>query len=184
MRLYTPIDRGSAPCGDGQGKVTMIENAAILCNNGVIERVGEGRSVMSGIPRRGVVDRNMGGATVIPGFVDPHTHMCFASRREREFVMRLEGTPYLEILKSGGGILSSVSAVRAADEYALYRATLENAGRALLNGTTTVEIKSGYGLDLETELKMLRVSARVGRSSPIDVVTTFMGAHAVPEEYR
>jgi len=125
-----------------------------------------------------------GGRCVIPGFVDPHTHMCFARRREEEFSLRLEGTPYLEILKRGGGILSSVRAVKEASDDDLFENTLSLALSALSMGTTTVEIKSGYGLDTETELRMLSVIRRVGLESPLDVVPTFMGAHAVAEEYR
>jgi imidazolonepropionase len=126
----------------------------------------------------------MGGACVIPGFVDPHTHLCFAKRREDEFKMRLDGLPYLEILKRGGGILSSVNAVKSVTEEELFFATKKLALSALAKGTTTIEIKSGYGLDLELELKMLSVISRISRETPLDVVPTFMGAHAVPVEYK
>lgn len=125
-----------------------------------------------------------GGACMIPGFVDSHTHLCFARRREREFSMRLGGKSYLEILQAGGGILSSVRAVRESTEEDLYRVTLGNAVSALSFGMTTVEIKSGYGLSRESELMMLRVIGKLGRRTPLDVVPSFMGAHAVPEEYR
>jgi imidazolonepropionase len=121
---------------------------------------------------------------MIPGFVDPHTHLCFARRREEEFDMRIAGTPYLEILNQGGGILSSVRAVHEASENELLKNTLRHALSALSFGTTTVEIKSGYGLDTANELKMLRVIEQVGRFSPLDVVPTFLGAHAVPETFR
>jgi imidazolonepropionase len=121
---------------------------------------------------------------LIPGFVDSHTHMCFAKRREEEFVLRLQGVSYLEILRQGGGILSSVRAVRAASEDELFQMTLKHALSALEHGSTTVEIKSGYGLDTETELKMLRVIDRVNRETVMDVAATFLGAHAIPEEYR
>ena len=102
----------------------------------------------------------MGGACVIPGFVDPHTHLCFAKRREDEFKMRLDGLPYLEILKRGGGILSSVNAVKSVTEEELFFATKKLALSALAKGTTTIEIKSGYGLT-ELELKMLSVISRI-----------------------
>ena len=118
-----------------------------------------------------------------PGFVDPHTHMCFAKRREEEFSLRLQGTDYLEILRQGGGILSSVRSVRSSSEEELFSVTRDHALSALRFGTTTLEIKSGYGLETEAELKMLRVIDRVGRETPLDVVPTFLGAHAVPEEY-
>jgi imidazolonepropionase len=98
--------------------------------------------------------------------------------------MRLAGMPYLEILKAGGGILSSVEAVREASEEELYQATLDNIYRAMTLGTTTIEVKSGYGLNTESELKMLSVIGRIGRETPLDVVATFMGGHAVPKEYK
>src|SRR5918996_5781903 len=123
------------------------------------------------------------GRCLIPGFVDPHTHMCFAKRREEEFTLRTEGTDYLEILRSGGGILSSVRAVRSCSEKELLSVSRRHALSALRFGTTTLEIKSGYGLQTEAELKMLRVIRRIGRETPLDVVATFLGAHAVPEEY-
>jgi imidazolonepropionase len=110
--------------------------------------------------------------------------MCFAGLREWEFIQRLEGKPYLEILRQGGGILSSVRAVAAAGEEELYNATLRRVQTAMGFGTTTLEIKSGYGLDTENELKMLRVIDRVAKSHPVDVVATFLGAHAVPDNYR
>jgi imidazolonepropionase len=110
--------------------------------------------------------------------------MCFAKRREEEFTLRIEGTDYLEILKRGGGILSSVRAVRAASEDELFSVTQKHALSAQRFGTTTLEIKSGYGLETEAELKMLRVISRIGRETPLDVVPTFLGAHAIPEEYR
>jgi imidazolonepropionase len=110
--------------------------------------------------------------------------MCFVKRREEEFNLRIEGTDYLEILRRGGGILSSVRAVRAASEDELFSMTLNHALAAQRLGTTTLEIKSGYGLETEAELKMLRVIDRVGRETSLDVVPTFLGAHAVPEEYQ
>ena len=127
---------------------------------------------------------DLGGRCVIPGLVDPHTHMCFAARREEEFAKRLDGVPYLEILRSGGGILSSVRSVRSASDQDLYQTTMANVASAMRHGTTTVEIKSGYGLDASSELRMLSVIDRVRRDAPLDVMATFMGAHAIPEEFR
>ena len=121
---------------------------------------------------------------MVPGFVDPHTHMCFAALREAEFSLRMEGTPYLEILRQGGGILSSVRAVAAASDEELYANTLHHVQTALRLGTTTLEIKSGYGLDTENELKMLRVIGKVAADTPLDIVATFLGAHAIPEQYK
>ncbi len=184
-RIFTPIDPGHPLKGKGQGNVTEFVRGAMLAANGLIEAIGEEDQVLEGLSPKSVdEERDMEGACVIPGFVDPHTHLCFAKRREDEFKMRLEGLPYLEILKRGGGILSSVKAVRAATEEELFHNTKRLAMSALRKGTTTVEIKSGYGLDLDLEMKMLRVIERISRETPLDVVPTFMGAHAVPTEYK
>ena len=185
MRIFTPLDNGRPLCGNSQNGLLVIESGAMLCKNGVIEKIGNERDVFAGISPAGI-DReyDLGGASVVPGFVDPHTHMCFAARREREFGLRLAGTPYLDILKAGGGILSSVKAVAESSEEELYRVTLGNVESALAGGTTTVEIKSGYGLSTDLELKMLRVINRVRRETPLDVAVTFMGAHAVPDGYK
>ncbi len=121
---------------------------------------------------------------MLPGFVDPHTHLVFAGDRSDEFARRLRGESYEEILASGGGILSTVEATRSTSEDDLYDAAAERVWRMLGNGTTTVEVKSGYGLDVATEQKMLRVARRLDESLPIDVVPTFLGAHVVPREYR
>ena len=184
-RIFTPIDPGHPLKGKGQGNVTEFVRGAMLAANGLIEAIGEEDQVLEGLSPKSVdEERDMEGACVIPGFVDPHTHLCFAKRREDEFKMRLEGLPYLEILKRGGGILSSVKAVRAATEEELFHNTKRLAMSALRKGTTTVEIKSGYGLDLDLEMKMVRVIERISRETPLDVVPTFMGAHAVPTEYK
>lgn len=183
-RIFTPTDAGAPFAGKHQGEVIHIPKGAILTRGGVIEAIGDENQVMAGLSSRGVVDEvDCRGHCIIPGFVDPHTHMCFAARREEEFARRLDGEDYLEILRRGGGILSSVRAVRAASEDELLSMTRKHALSALKFGTTTIEIKSGYGLDTDSELKMLRVIERIGRELPLDVVPTFLGAHAVPEEY-
>ena len=182
--IFTPVDRGAPLFGEGQGDVTHIPKGAIYTRGGVIEAVGEERELLSALsPREVDWEIDCRGRCIIPGFVDPHTHMCFAGRREEEFNLRLQGVEYLEILRRGGGILSSVRAVRAASEDELFSATQRHALSALRFGTTTLEIKSGYGLDTEAELKMLRVIERIRRETPLDVVATFLGAHAVSEEY-
>lgn len=124
------------------------------------------------------------GKTVMPGFVDPHTHLVYAGSRERELPLRLQGASYLEILQQGGGILSTVRATRAATEDQLVQQTRRRLDIALSYGTTTLEIKSGYGLDTATELKQLRAARRAAQGHPVKTVRTFMGAHALPEEYR
>jgi imidazolonepropionase len=121
---------------------------------------------------------------VIPGLVDAHTHLVFAGDRADEMARRLEGVSYSEIAASGGGILSTVRATRAASEDQLFGQTASRVWRMIASGTTTVEIKSGYGLDLETELRLLRLARRIGEELPVTVRTTLLGAHAIPPEYR
>ncbi len=120
------------------------------------------------------------GGLVMPGFVDCHTHLVYAGSRENELAQRLAGASYLDILAAGGGIHSTVHATRAASYEELTQLALKRMNQMLQHGTTTVEIKSGYGLDLETEKKILEVAAAAGRRHPLDVVPTFLGAHAVP----
>ncbi len=161
-----------------------MPKGALCTRNGIIEAIGNEEEVLKHLSRCRVdMEVDCEGHCVIPGFIDPHTHMCFAERREEEFILRLEGMEYLEILRRGGGILSSVKAVREAQEDELFSTTRKHAVSALRFGTTTIEIKSGYGLDTEAEMKMLRVIDRIAREVPLDVVPTFLGAHAVPEEY-
>jgi imidazolonepropionase len=182
--IVTPYDSGAPLSGKRQGEVRYFKKGALLCKDGMIEAVGNEDEIKTSLKARHVdLDVDCGGLCLIPGFVDPHTHMCFAKRREEEFTLRLEGKGYLDILRRGGGILSSVREVRAASEEELFSVTLQHAMSALQLGTTTLEIKSGYGLDTETELTMLRVIERIGRETSLDVVPTFLGAHAVPEEY-
>lgn len=183
-RIFTPVDRGAPLCGESQGNVTYIPKGAIYARDGVIEAIGEEKALLADLSHREVDwEIDCRGHCIIPGLVDPHTHMCFAGRREEEFNLRLQGMEYLEILSRGGGILSSVRGVRAASEAELFSATQKHALSALRFGTTTLEIKSGYGLDTEAELKMLWVIELIARETPLDVVATFLGAHAVPEEY-
>ena len=182
--IVTPYDSGVPLAGKQQGEVRRFKKGAILCKDGIIEAVGSEDEIKTSLKPRDVeLEIDCGGLCCIPGFVDPHTHMCFTKRREEEFNLRLEGKTYLEILHQGGGILSSVREVRAASEEELFSMTLQHALSALQLGTTTLEIKSGYGLDTETELTMLRVIKQVGRETSLDVVPTFLGAHAVPKEY-
>lgn len=124
------------------------------------------------------------GRCVLPGFVDPHTHAIFAGDRADEYARRQAGATYAEILAAGGGILDTVRRTRDATDEELITSAGARLGRMLASGTTTVEIKSGYGLDLETELRMLRVARRLGEAGPTRVVATLLGAHALPPEYR
>lgn len=124
------------------------------------------------------------GRAVIPGFVDAHTHLVFAGDRSDEFARRLSGESYADIAASGGGILSTVSATRSASEDQLFDLAATRVWNMIRSGTTTLEIKSGYGLDLTTELRLLRVARRIGEELPVTVRTTFLGAHSVPVEFR
>jgi imidazolonepropionase len=183
--IFTPIDSGTALRGADQGRMAELHDGALLCRDGCIAALGEERAVLRGVKPGDVeAEIDCGGRCLIPGFVDPHTHLCFVGDREAEFSARLRGADYLSILKQGGGILSSVRAVRAAAEEELFEVTRARALSCLGFGTTTVEIKSGYGLSTEAELKQLRVIRRVGRETPLNVVPTFLGAHAVPPEFE
>jgi imidazolonepropionase len=124
------------------------------------------------------------GGAVLPGFVDAHTHLVFAGDRSDEFARRLSGSTYAEIAAAGGGILSSVTATRAAGDDELYELAAARLWRMIRSGTTTVEIKSGYGLDTESELRLLAVARRLGEQLPVTVKTTFLGAHSVPPEFN
>ena len=184
-RIYTPQDPGYPLCGRDQGKIFSWEKGALLTKDGLIQDIGAEHDVLANLnPGQIDMEYDCQGACIIPGFVDPHTHMCFAKRREQEFSMRISGTDYMEILNHGGGILSSVRSVRRASEEELYDVALCHAQSALSLGTTTLEIKSGYGLDTSSELKMLRVIDRVNKNSVQTVIPTFLGAHVVPEEYK
>lgn len=184
-RIYTPVDKGTPRGGSDQDQVTIYENGAMLVQDGIIVHVGDDSHVLNELSSVSIdQETDCRGLCMIPGFVDPHTHLCFACSREEEFTMRIAGTSYLDILDKGGGILSSVRAVHESNENDLLENTLPRALSALSFGTTTIEIKSGYGLDTYNELKMLRVIDQVGRYSPLDVVPTFLGAHAIPESFR
>lgn len=183
--IYSPVDFGKPSGGAAQGKLDIYHSGAMLVKDGRVERVGDLGKVTSdleGTVLESAVDCQ--GKCLIPGFVDPHTHCCFAKLREEEFELRISGTPYLEILKKGGGILSSVEAVKKAPPETLFETTLAHTNRAMSLGTTTMEIKSGYGLTTQPELKMLEAIGQVAETSPLDIVATYLGAHAVPPAYK
>lgn len=161
-----------------------LEGAVVGVEGGRVAFVGPEFSVPPGAvgPGTEVVDAQ--GGLVGPGFVDPHTHLVFAGERAREFELRCRGATYLELAQAGGGIASTVAAVRAASEDALVEAALPRLARLLACGVTCAEVKSGYGLTLEDELKMLRVVRRLSRLQPVELVPTLLCAHAVPPEFR
>ncbi len=164
-----------------QGKVEIIENAALVWNEDRITWVGSEAGLPSSIASETSIDA--GARLVVPGLIDCHTHLCFAGWRAEEFVRRAEGRSYLEIARSGGGILGTVKATRAAATEELTARCLAFLQEMASLGITTVECKSGYGLDLETERRILEVYARVARLQPVRIVPTLLAAHAVPPEY-
>ena len=182
--LATPEGR-TARTGADLGRIRTIRDAAVACRGGSIVFVGTERDFRQAVemePGARILDARAG--TVLPGFVDAHTHLPFAGWRESEFDERLHGATYSEIAARGGGILSTVAATRAAAPENLRRMVRDRLDAVLALGTTTIEAKSGYGLSLEAELKQLE-SLREGASGhPVEVVPTFLGAHTVPAEHR
>lgn len=161
----------------------QILDGYVLISDGRIMGTGEG-DVPKALTGSDAVYIDAKGKTVTPGLIDAHTHLVHYGSREHELSMKLKGTPYLEILKAGGGILSTVRHTREASLDDLKRKAGKSLDRMLLHGTTTVEAKSGYGLDFDTEIRCLRAAAELGREHPVDIVPTYMGAHAVPPEYK
>jgi len=160
-----------------------IEDGAVAVADGAVVAVGPTDEVTREYPPENASENvDAGGQAVVPGFVDSHTHGLFAGDRSDEFAAKLRGKTYEEIMAEGGGILRTVRAVRAASDERLLDNLLGHLDVMLAHGTTTVEVKSGYGLDRETELRLLEVVDRADREHPVDVVPTFMGAHAVPED--
>jgi len=177
---------GPAPrTGKRQGDHAPIRDGAIACEGAEIIAVGSTEEVRAAVNAGGhahVIDAR--GRSMVPGFVDGHTHVVFAGDRRDELRRRLGGATYAEIAAAGGGILSTVRATREATEDELVSQTSVRLAEMLTAGTTTCEAKSGYGLDTASELRMLGAIARLGRSQPLEIAATFMGAHEVPPEYR
>ena len=167
----------------GDAGYGLIEHGAVGCKDGVIAFIGSMDALPDAPENLAEHVESAHGALVTPGLIDCHTHLVFAGDRAHEFELRLHGASYEEIAKAGGGILSTVRATRAASEDELFAASLPRARALLRDGVTTLEIKSGYGLDTETEMKMLRVARRIGTELGIGVRTTFLGAHALPPEF-
>lgn len=178
--LQTPL--GSFPhAGAAQGENRKYHNAAVLCEGGVIKAVYENGALPEVGADTQTIDAQ--GRLVTPGLIDAHTHLVFGGWRQNEIPLKLKGAGYLDILRAGGGILSTVRATRAAGEDALFEKSRAFLDEMLAQGVTSAEIKSGYGLDKETELKQLRVIKRLNEAHPVDTVATYLGAHAIPEEY-
>ena len=186
--------------GDAQGDLALLDAAAVggpgaaeapvvATWDGRVVAVGPRDQVEAGLERNGMplarfARLDADGGVVTPGLVDPHTHLLFAGSREGELVLRQRGAGYLDILAAGGGILSTVAATRLASEEELAAHGRRWLDEMLRHGVTSVEAKSGYGLDLPTELRLLAVAHALGKEGPVDVLPTFLGAHAVPPEYR
>ncbi|MGR3993361.1 imidazolonepropionase [Pseudomonas sp. 1121_17] len=162
------------------GSYSIIENAAIITRGGLIEWIGP-RAELA--PQAGLETVDLAGAWVTPGLIDCHTHAVFGGNRSGEFEQRLQGVSYAEIAAQGGGIASTVRATRAASEEQLLASARQRLEALMRDGVTTVEIKSGYGLDLANERKMLRVARRLGEALPLTVRSTCLAAHALPPEY-
>ncbi len=177
--------QGPAPRrGRALANAGVIRGGAVLISNGKISAVGP-RAELEALPEALAAEKfDVGGRIVLPGFVDSHTHLLFPASRAEEYEQRIAGATYEEIARKGGGILSSVRKLRAAPEQSLEQRALAALKQFAAHGTTTVEAKSGYGLDGASELKILRIYRELKRAQPLDVVSTFLGAHVVPPEYR
>ncbi len=171
--------------GAAQGSVEIVEDGALAIIDERIVFAGRTTDLERAVTiAPATVVHDAPHLSAVPGFVDPHTHAVFAGDRRAELRQRLAGATYAQIAAAGGGIVSTVRATRAASEHELVAQSRPRLDEMLACGTTTCEVKSGYGLDLESELKMLAAIQQLSHDSPIDIVTTFMGAHEIPVEYR
>ncbi len=167
--------------GEALADLGLIRDGAVAIADGLITAVGTSADLLDSV--RAAETRDVQGRVVLPGFIDPHTHLLFAGSRAGEFERRLRGATYLELAAAGGGILQTVAQTRLAEESALVELGANHLTRMLRHGSTTVEAKSGYGLATDDELKLLRALHRLSAAHHIDVVPTFLGAHAVPSEF-
>ncbi len=165
----------------GEAPYGLVRNGAISVEDGQIRWAGPEADLPPDLSGPG---EDMQGRLITPALIDCHTHIVFGGNRAGEFEMRLNGASYEEVARAGGGIVSTVQATRATDEDALLTDALRRTDALIAEGVSVIEIKSGYGLDIETELKMLRVARRIADVRPVRVKTSFLGAHAIPEEYK
>lgn len=173
---------GGPQRGRQLGQLGMIPQGAALVQDGLIAAVGTSQQLLAAFPHEERLDA--GGRVVMPGFVDPHTHLIWAGDRAAEFEMRLQGKSYLEILAGGGGILSTVRLTRIASLNKLLQETRPRLWRMFQHGTTTAEAKTGYGLRIATELRLLQALLALNDEGPLDLAITFLGAHAIAPEYK
>ncbi len=181
--LATPAGT-TARRGKEMDNLKKVDDAAVVISGGRIVRAGPADQVMPDVQKLTCPLIDAEGGAVVPGFIDPHTHFVFAGDRADEFAWRLEGISYQEIMSRGGGIVNTVKSTRTASPRRLYELALKRLDDMLGMGVTTVEGKSGYGLDKETELFQLEVMQALNRDHPVDIVATFMGAHALPPKYE
>jgi len=176
---------GTAPKkGEDMRELNIIENGAVLVEEGIIKKVGKTEEILKEINEREYEVYDAKGKAVLPGFIDSHTHFVFGGYRADEYYLRLKGATYMEIMEKGGGIINSVEATRRASKEELIELGKKRLDSMLSFGVTTVEGKSGYGLDFDTEIKQLEVYEELNDIHPIDIVPTFLGAHSIPREYR
>lgn len=173
---------GGAQRGSRLGELGIIEDGAVLVRDGVIVETGLSADLLEKYPQEERLDAH--GRVVMPGFVDPHTHLVWAGDRAAEFEMRLQGKTYMEIMAAGGGINSTVEATRRASQAELLAQTQERAEEMFRYGTTTAEAKTGYGLELQAELRQMQVLLDLDAAGPLEIVPTFLAAHSIPPEYK
>lgn len=169
--------------GKEQRDAKIIENGYVIVNNDIIEELGSGKGYEKFTDKNTILIDGKG-KTVTPGLVDPHTHVVYSGSRENELPLKLNKVSYIDILKAGGGILSTVEKTRKAAAAELFNESKKRLDTMLLHGTTTIESKSGYGLNFKDEVKILEVNKMLNGKHPIDVVSTYLGAHAVPAEFK
>jgi imidazolonepropionase len=189
-RLVTPVG-STAKKGEEMNDVKVVQDAVVACKDGIFVYVGDKSnfekkfgSIESLASDKSVQILDCENKAVLPGFVDSHTHLVFGGYRDDEFLQRAGGATYMEIMQAGGGIAKSVRLTKEASQEELLKVAQERIEELLKLGITAVEIKSGYGLDKDTELKQLRVIAELKKQNRIDISSTFLGAHSVPKEYK
>ncbi|MET3558973.1 imidazolonepropionase [Streptococcus rupicaprae] len=182
-QVFCPKDLGHPLAGGEMDQAEIVEDGYIAIKDGKILEIGQGEPRSELIGEKTIISEYRG-KVATPGLIDCHTHLVYGGSREHEFAQKLDGVSYLDILAQGGGILSTVRATREASFDTLYQKSKHLLDYMLAHGVTTVEAKSGYGLDWETEKRQLEVANQLHKDHPIDLVSTFMAAHAIPTEYK
>ncbi len=186
LLTLAPLGDASRPAGPQRGQslgtLSIIEDGAVLVRDEKIAAVGPTKKLRAAYPNEPTLDAR--GCAILPGFVDPHTHVIWAGDRAAEFEMKMAGAKYMDILAAGGGILATVRKTRAASLETLMDETRPRLVRMFAHGTTTAETKTGYGLQIETEIKLLEALLTLDSEGPLELVPTFLGAHAIPPEYQ